>query len=78
MRRYQQLLQLWLFQTDIPYRQCGAAIVGRLRGSAFQFAMRMQEDRLDMNAADGTRRIIKAPELFAELPHDAWTSPGAD
>ena len=61
-------------QTDLPENQAGAAIAGRLKGAAFQFAMGMGALRLDMNTA--AQRMIEAPELFAEPAHEAWTSPG--
>ena len=54
-------------QTDVPEHQAGAAIVGRLRGPAFQYAMRLQQDRLSM--ATGTRQLFTAPELFAKPAH---------
>ena len=38
IRRYKQLLSLWWMQTELPEHQCGAAIAGRLRGTAFQYA----------------------------------------
>ena len=67
MRRYQQLLRLWWLQTDVPEAQAGPAIVGRLRGPAFQYAMRLQQERL--NTTTGQRQLFTAPELFAEPAH---------
>ena len=52
MRRYQQLLRLWWMQSDVPEHQAGAAIVGRLRGAAFQYAMRLSQDRLNTDRSE--------------------------
>ena len=46
-RRYKQLLLLWQQQTDVPEKQQGAAIVSRLKGPAFQFAMSLSQSRYD-------------------------------
>ena len=60
-------------QSDVPEHQAGAAIVGRLRGPAFQFSMRLTQESLNM--ATGVRQVFAAPELFAEPAHADWTDP---
>ena len=54
-------------QTDLHQDQAGAAICGRLKGPAFQYAMSLRLDRLD--PVMGVRRMVEAPELFAEPAH---------
>jgi hypothetical protein len=39
LRTYEQIRTLWKMTTEMNQMQCGAAIIRRLRGSAFQFAM---------------------------------------
>ena len=63
-RRYMQLLRLWRLQTDMDEEKIGPAICGRLKGIAFQYAMNLSADRLDM--ASGTIVHMRAPEIFAE------------
>ena len=60
-------------QTDLDDEKVGAAIAGRLRGIAFQYAMGLRASRLDMHS--GTRAEMVAPEIFAEPAHNDWTSP---
>ena len=73
LRRYQQLMSLWWRQTDMPETSVGPAMAGRLRSSAFQFAMALRADRLDVNT--GTRREMIGDELLFQPAHDDWTNP---
>ena len=55
-RRYAQLLRLWQLQKDLAEEAIGPAICGRLTGVAFQFALSLSAERLDLNSgmtADG-------------------------
>ena len=58
-----QLLKLWWMQTDLLPESIGAAIAGRLNGTAFQFAMQPTFSRLDR--VNLVYNIIPVPELFA-------------
>ena len=68
MRRYIQLLELWWMQTDLSEAQTGAAIAGRLRGTAFQHAMSLEAVRID--TATNLPKVVRAPALFAEPAYD--------
>ena len=71
-RRYAQLLRLWQLQTDLAEEAVGPAICGRLKGVAFQFALSLSAERLDLNT--GAAVVMVAPELFAEPAHGAWAN----
>ena len=73
IRRYAQLLKLWWLQTDLPEHQWGPAIAGRLKGSVFQYAMSLKQERFD--PATGQSRVVEAPELFAEAEVEAILNP---
>ena len=73
LRRYLQLLRRWNLQTDMGNANLGPCICGRLRGTAFQFAMQLSQVRLNMTT--GALETIPAPELFAEVAYDEWTHP---
>ena len=73
LKRYTQLLQLWSRQTETSEEAFGPTIAGRLRGTAFQFAMRLSRTRLDLNT--GTRRLMVGPELLSQVSHATWTDP---
>ena len=45
-------------------------MAGRLRGAAFQLAMKMKRDRLDLSS--GTRRDMEGDELLAQPSHPEW------
>ena len=60
-------------QTDLLTERIGAAIAGRLKGTAFQFAMQLTFSRLDR--INGVYNIISAPELFALPAEDAVIDP---
>ena len=66
-----QLLRLWWRQTSLTDIQAGPAMAGRLRGSAFQFALRMSANRLDVTT--GERRLMSGDELLAQPRHDDYT-----
>ena len=70
LRRYIQLLRLWWRQTELPEHAAGPAMAGRLRGAAFQLAMKMKMDRLDLAA--GNRREMEGDELLARPSHPEW------
>eukprot|EP00959_Pyramimonas_sp_CCMP1952_P132940 2779412-Pyramimonas_sp.AAC.1 len=62
-----------------PVAQAGAelaehaadpAMAERLRGPAFQIAMKMKRDRLDLTA--GVRREMEGDELLAQPSHLEW------
>ena len=73
LRRYIQLLRLWWRQTDLPETSAGPAMAGRLRGTAFQLAMNLSADRLDINT--GNRRRMTGDELLSQQAHDPWSHP---
>ena len=64
LRRYKQLLALWWRQTDLEERFLGPAMAGRLRGTAFQLAMAMRENRYDPIAQ--AFRVFEGDELLAQ------------
>ena len=45
IRRFVQLLRLWWRLTDLPEESAGVAMAGRLRGTAFQFAISLSITR---------------------------------
>ena len=45
LRRYQQLLDLWVRFTDLSPEKRGPAMAARLKGSAFELAIRMRTTR---------------------------------
>ena len=70
IRRYMQLLRLWWKQTDVQDQCLGPVIAGRLRGTAFQFAMAIQAERLDLSDPDaGIRRTMVGEELLSQASH---------
>lgn len=71
LKRYLQLLQLWSRQTECNEEAFGPTIAGRLRGIAFQFAMAVSRERLDLSL--GIRRTMVGPELLSQASHVAWT-----
>ena len=71
LRKYNQLLQLWHMQTDVPPEKIGAAVVGRLKGPAFQYAMQLSDTRV--SAVTGLQEATRAPAIFAELAYDQYT-----
>ena len=71
LRRYFQLLSLWWRQTDVQEHAAGAAIAGRLRGSAFQLALRISENRVDQ-ITHQVRRMT-GDELLAQPSFDTFT-----
>ena len=73
LRRYIQLLKLWWMQTDLSTERIGAAIAGRLKGAALQFAMQLTWSRLDR--ATLTQVVHVAPKLFALPAEDAVFDP---
>ena len=72
-RQFLQLPRLWNLQTDMETTKMGPAICGRLRGTAFQYAMQLSQTRLNMTT--GALELMPAPELFAEAACDEWTHP---
>ena len=69
-----QLMRLWWRQTDIVEASVGPAMAGRLRGTAFQFALSLRADRLDQDT--GVRRIMVGDELLAQpSPRIRWMGP---
>ena len=72
-RRYMQLLRLWHLQTDLLEERIGPAICGRLKGTAFQFAMNMRANRLNVNTGEVVE--MQAPELFTVPAHDEFYHP---
>ena len=73
LRRYSQLLKLWWRQTDLPETAAGPAMAGRLRGTAFQLAMALRGDRLDV--VQGVVRMMVGDELLSQASHAAWQDP---
>ena len=67
-------MRLWRLQTDLDEERIGPAIAGRLKGVAFQYAMQLQDTRLDMNT--GILTLMVAPEIFAEPAHAPWAGGG--
>ena len=77
LRRYKQLLGLWWRQTELQEAQVGPVMAGRLRGTAFQIAMAMREQRY--NPLTQVFEILEAEELLAQGPDAGWHShPSAD
>ena len=60
-------------QTDLSTERVGAAIAGRLNGTAFQFTMQLTWSRLDR--ATLTQVVHVAPELLALPAEDAVFDP---
>ena len=60
-------------QTALSAEQAGARHLLRPQGPALQHAMSLRVDRLDTTT--GGRRVVEAPELFAELAHAEVTTP---
>ena len=75
-RRYAQLLRLWQLQTDLAEEAIGPAICGRLKGVAFQFALSLSAERLDLNSGMTVQMV--ALELFAEPAHGPRTNPATN
>ena len=73
LMRYRQLLALWYRQTSLGETQLGPAMAGRLRGTAFQFALALTAQRLDLDT--GNRRQMIGDELLAQPGHADWTNP---
>ena len=74
LRRYFQLIGLWWRQTELQEHCMGPAVAGRLRGAAFQFALSLSADRLDIaSGVAGIRRIMTGDELLSQQSHDAFT-----
>ena len=48
-------------------------MAGRLRGAAFQLALSLKAERLDVST--GTRRVMTGDELLSQPSHDTWTNP---
>ena len=48
-------------------------MAGRLRGAAFQLALSLKAERLDVST--GTRRAMTGDELLSQPSHDTWTNP---
>ena len=64
LRRYLQLLRLWWHVTDVPEKAAGPAMAARLRGTAFQMAMRITTQRISLDAATGA--VTSTPLAGAE------------
>ena len=64
LRRYFQLLRLWWHMTDIPETAAGPAMASRLRGSAFQLALRLQTQRQTLDPNTGG--LVTTPLVGAE------------
>ena len=73
LKLYLQLLRLWWRQTELTEAAAGPTMCGRLRGNAFQMALKIVEERLDLNI--GATRPMTGDELLAQPSHDAWTNP---
>jgi hypothetical protein len=67
LRRYKRLLKLWRMQTDLDETQKGAAIIGRLEGPAFQFALSLKQTRYDWR--QHAKVTLSSPD-FLEFPRD--------
>ena len=66
LRLYEQLLKLWWRQTDVSEAQSGPLMAGRLRGTAFQLALKITQDRFDPDT--GQIRQFTGDELLAQGP----------
>ena len=77
LRRYFQIMGLWWRQTEVMPHCAGPAIAGRLRGTAFQFALSLSAERLDQETVHVgqayRRRVMTGDELLAQDAHDELT-----
>ena len=58
------MLRLWWHVTDVPEKAAGPAMAARLRGTAFQMAMRLTTQRISLDAATGA--VTSTPLTGAE------------
>ena len=63
-KAYEQLVRLWIRQTDLRPEQIGIAMIGRLYGQAFQLGLRIQ--RLRWDPVSGETRLMAGDELLAQ------------
>ena len=72
LRRYFELLRLWIRLTNLEDTQVGPAIAGRLKGRAQTIALSLRFDVLDAN---GNQIILHGDDALA---HPGGAGPGVD